>query len=95
MHQMRNRVIAKHPALLRPLKPLRTCSETLLTLMLFFLGIVFDAGEQLVLKIAGHPLILAEFEPLRGAFQTWNKGEHLLHMGGKYDSHIEVPFIEL
>ena len=58
-------------------------------------GMIFEAGEQLVLKVAGHPLVLAEFEPLRGAFQSGNKGNHVLHIGGSYDSHVVVPFVEL
>lgn len=45
-------------------------------------GIVFQPGERLIFKIAGHHMTLAEFEPLRGGFMTGNKGTHVVHMGG-------------
>lgn len=58
-------------------------------------GMLFEAGEQLVLKVAGHPLVLAEFVPLRGTFQAESKGKHILHVGGSHESHVVVPFVEL
>jgi predicted acyl esterase len=58
-------------------------------------GIVFEAGEKLVLKVAGHPLILAEFEPLRGAFVAENQGRHTVHFGGEHDSHVVIPLVEV
>ncbi|KAJ9615768.1 hypothetical protein H2200_001845 [Cladophialophora chaetospira] len=56
-------------------------------------AIQFEAGEKLVFRIAGHQMVLAEFPPLRGQFKTGNKGRHVLHVGGEYDSHIVVPFV--
>lgn len=56
-------------------------------------GIVFEPGEKLVFKIAGHHMVLAEFEPLRGKFVTENKGRHYLHFGGEFDSHVVIPFV--
>ncbi|SCO78558.1 related to cocaine esterase [Fusarium oxysporum] len=47
-------------------------------------GIVFNAGEKLILRIAGHHMVSAEFEPLHGAFQTDNKGRHNVHVGPQY-----------
>ena len=58
-------------------------------------GMVFEEGEALVLKIAGHPLVLAEFEPLRGKFVAENKGRHQVHFGGEFDSHVSIPFVTL
>jgi len=58
-------------------------------------GIVFEAGEKLVFKIAGHHLVLAEFEPLRGKFVAGNKGRHYVHFGGEFDSHVIIPFVTL
>lgn len=58
-------------------------------------GMVFEAGEKLVLKVAGHPLVLAEFEPLRGKFVAGNRGRHLLHLGGEYESFLEIPTVAL
>jgi hypothetical protein len=52
----------------------------------------WHAGQQLRLIIAGYnltPMPVAGIKPpaLR------NKGEHVLHMGGKFDSHLLVPVI--
>lgn len=49
-------------------------------------------GEQLRLSIAGY----AQTGPLFFAappIPTRNKGEHVIHAGGKYDSHLLVPVI--
>ncbi|CAK7201833.1 hypothetical protein SEUCBS139899_004548 [Sporothrix eucalyptigena] len=58
-------------------------------------GIVFQPGERLVLKIAGHQMVLAEFEPLRGEFVANNKGRHVVHMGQDYPSHVVIPFVTI
>lgn len=56
-------------------------------------AIEFDQGEQLILKIAGHHMTLAEFEPLRGGFIAANKGRHIVHFGEGYESRIEIPIV--
>ncbi|KAL6707902.1 hypothetical protein ACN47E_003576 [Coniothyrium glycines] len=56
--------------------------------------IQFEAGESLVLRISGHEMRLPEFEPLRGKFVTLNKGKHVVHIGGEYDSHLVLPLLE-
>ncbi len=53
-------------------------------------GIVFDAGESLVLKIAGHDMALAEFEHLKGAFPVVNEGKHLVHFGKRRENYLEL-----
>lgn len=58
-------------------------------------AMVFEAGEKIILKVAGHHMTLAEFEPLRGAFSAENKGHHVVHFGGRYPSHIEIPIVDL
>ncbi|CAL5874753.1 uncharacterized protein PFLUO_LOCUS9054 [Penicillium psychrofluorescens] len=58
-------------------------------------AIQFEPGEQLVLKVSGHPMVLAEFEPLRGGFITGNKGRQILHFGGEYESRLEIPFVQV
>ncbi|KAK5107150.1 hypothetical protein LTR62_001675 [Meristemomyces frigidus] len=58
-------------------------------------GMVFEKGEKLVLKIAGHNMVLAEFEPLRGAFASGNKGRHVIHYGGDKESRVIIPLVEL
>lgn len=58
-------------------------------------GIQFEAGEQLVVKVAGHPMALAEFPPLRGAIPNANKGRHLLHVGGDVASYVVIPTVDV
>jgi hypothetical protein len=52
----------------------------------------WHAGEQLRLIIAGYnlaPMPMAGIKPS----ELRNKGEHVIHAGGKYDSHLLVPVI--
>ena len=58
-------------------------------------AMAFEPGERLVLKLAGHPLTLVEFVPLRGTFEPDNKGKHEVYVGGEFQSHVVVPFVEL
>lgn len=58
-------------------------------------GMRFEAGEKLVVKIAGHSMTLAEFPQLRGAASNENKGRHRLHVGGDCPSQIIVPTVPL
>ena len=58
-------------------------------------GIIFDPGESLVLKIAGHPMSLAEFPTLRGQFKARNTGKHNVYLGGARGSHLAVPFVAM
>jgi predicted acyl esterase len=57
-------------------------------------GIIFEKDEYLVIKISGHPMYLAEFPTLRGAFKARNKGLHKVRYGGKDGSHFVVPFVQ-
>lgn len=50
------------------------------------------AGEQLRLSIAGYDQAGPLFHGMPLA-PTRNKGEHVIHAGGKYDSHLLVPVI--
>jgi uncharacterized protein len=58
-------------------------------------SILFDKGEKLVLKISGHHMMLAEFEPLRGKFSSLNKGQHVVHTGAEYQSMIQIPMVDM
>lgn len=52
---------------------------------------IWHPGEQLRLRIAGRYIRGEWFEPL-----TWdvdNRGEHVIHTGGQYDSYLQVPVI--
>ena len=52
---------------------------------------IFHPGEQLRVEIMGHYERIDWFEPF--AWETDNKGNHVIHTGGKYDSYLLVPFI--
>ncbi|KAJ5901239.1 alpha/beta-hydrolase [Penicillium tannophilum] len=58
-------------------------------------GIVFDAGEKLILKVSGHNMTLAEFPPLRGQIPNANVGQHHVHCGGANQSKLIVPLVEI
>jgi predicted acyl esterase len=52
---------------------------------------VWHKGEQLELVVAGRYIREGWFEHL--VWQTNNKGNHIIHSGGKYDSYLQVPVI--
>lgn len=56
---------------------------------IWVMGIQYEEGESLQLRICGHYPGIANF----GLDHTMNKGKHWVHVGGKYDSHLELPFI--
>ena len=58
-------------------------------------AIQFEEGEKIVFRVSGHDMRLAEFVPLRGAFSSGNKGKHILHFGGGYNSRVEIPTVPL
>lgn len=58
-------------------------------------GMIFEPSESLVLKIAGHPMFLAEFPTLRGKFKARNVGKHEVHIGGTHPSCIVVPLVDI
>ena len=52
---------------------------------------MWHKGEQLELVLAGRYIREGWFEPL--IWQTDNKGNHVIHSGGKYDSFLQIPVI--
>lgn len=52
---------------------------------------IWHKGQKLRVQIAGHYIRENWFEPLR--WETDNKGKHIIHAGGKYDSFLHVPVI--
>ncbi|KAJ5660925.1 uncharacterized protein N7484_000297 [Penicillium longicatenatum] len=58
-------------------------------------GMVFDAGEKLVLRVSGHSMTLAEFVPLRGQLANGNVGKHHVHCGGENQSKLVIPLVEV
>ena len=54
---------------------------------------LWHAGEQLRLLVAGYNLKGPMFPGMPLA-PTRNRGEHIIHTGGNFDSHLLVPVIE-
>lgn len=64
-----------------------------LTIPIWPTGMSFQPGESLVLRVGGHPQVLAEFAALRGKWETKNEGLNYVHVGGEYQSYLSVPFV--
>ena len=54
-------------------------------------GTAFNKGDRLKLIVQGYD-ILDFFYRYRHE-ETVNRGHHVIHVGGKYDSHLLVPVI--
>jgi predicted acyl esterase len=52
---------------------------------------VWHAGEQLQVEVSGHYARIDWFEPFD--WNTCNKGLHVIHTGGQYDSYLLVPYV--
>lgn len=52
---------------------------------------IWHKGQKLRIQIAGHYIREGWFEPL--VWETDNKGLHIIHTGGKYDSYLLAPVI--
>lgn len=59
------------------------------------MGCVWHAGETIRLLVAGHPLLHVG-NPVTGEslVSDRNKGEHVIHTGENYDSHLLIPVID-
>lgn len=56
-------------------------------------AIRWHAGETLELWIGGVDLLKRPEFPALPPVQTINRGRHVIHMGGQYDSHLLLPLI--
>jgi predicted acyl esterase len=52
---------------------------------------MFHKGEQIEVQVSGHYIREGWFEPF--SWETDNKGEHVIHSGGKYESYLQIPTI--
>jgi len=52
---------------------------------------IWHKGQQLRVQLAGRYIREGWFEPL--TWETDNKGEHIIHAGGQYDSFLQIPVI--
>lgn len=58
-------------------------------------GMIFSEGESIVLKVSGHWMTLSEYPWLRGEHKPRNKGKHVVHFGGEYESRVVLPLLEI
>ncbi|KAL4806055.1 Alpha/Beta hydrolase protein [Aspergillus unguis] len=54
------------------------------------MGVEYDAGESLQLRISGHYQGISHFGT---SDHVRNKGRHWVHVGGEYESHLVLPFV--
>jgi predicted acyl esterase len=52
---------------------------------------IWHKGQQLRVQVAGRYIREGWFEPFH--WDTDNKGKHVIHSGGKYDSFLQIPVI--
>jgi predicted acyl esterase len=52
---------------------------------------IWHKGQQLRVLVSGHYISEGWFMPL--TYETNNKGNHVIHSGGKYDSYLQIPVI--
>ncbi|KAF5980733.1 x-pro dipeptidyl-peptidase c-terminal non-catalytic domain-containing protein [Fusarium coicis] len=65
-----------------------------LEIPLWPIGMVFESGEGIVLRAAGHELRLPELEVLQNKKPTDdNIGRHQIHTGKQWDSYLLLPVI--
>ncbi|KAJ5620590.1 Alpha/Beta hydrolase protein [Penicillium lagena] len=75
--------------------PVKVGEATRLEIEIWPTGMLFEPGEQLVMKISGHFMGPAEFEALQGTFPVCNKGEHSILWGGESASYLEIPTVKI
>ncbi len=84
-----------------PYEPYRThtCAEPLISGQIVPVEIPicpaslrFHPGQQLRVVVAGYDLF-APILPELPVAPTRNKGEHIIHTGGRYDSYLQIPVI--
>jgi len=51
----------------------------------------WHAGEQIRVEVMGHYERIDWFEPFD--YDTYNKGDHIIHTGGQFDSYLQIPVV--
>jgi predicted acyl esterase len=58
------------------------------------IGIQFEQGEGLILRVQGFLDQCVEFpQHIDGTPKNLNKGKHIIHVGGKHDSVLNIPVV--
>lgn len=75
-------------------EPVKPGTKVRLQITLWPIGMIFEKGEGLLLRISGHEMIYPEFEALkRKEPEDENEGVHVVYTGGPYDSCLILPVI--
>lgn len=51
---------------------------------------IWHKGEKIRVEVMGYYERIEWYEPFN--FSTLNKGRHIIHTGGKYDSYLQIPY---
>jgi hypothetical protein len=75
-------------------EPIEPGTVVKLDITLWPMGMVFAAGEGIMLRIAGHDMCHPETELVRVKEAVdENVGDHVIHTGAQYDSYLIIPVI--
>jgi hypothetical protein len=55
----------------------------------------FHPGEQMEVAISGMPYEMHLSDVPGKVLPTLNKGDHIIHTGGQYDTYLYIPFVEV
>ncbi|KAI0593675.1 Alpha/Beta hydrolase protein [Biscogniauxia sp. FL1348] len=56
-------------------------------------GIIFEPGETLVLKVAGHDMCVLDYKQMRRSVRTRNRGRHFVHIGEGRENYVELNLV--
>jgi hypothetical protein len=77
----------------RTIEPLKAGEIVPVEIQIWPMGMIFHPGQQLQLAIAGYDLSGPGRGHDRPIPHAQNKGNHIIHTGGKYDSYLLLPVI--
>jgi uncharacterized protein len=77
----------------RVVEPIKPGDFVPVEIQIWPMGMIFHPGQQLQLAIAGYELSGPGRGHDRPVPHVQNKGNHIIHTGGKYDSYLLVPVI--
>jgi uncharacterized protein len=78
----------------REREPIPPGTKVRLEIPLWPIGMVFAAGEGIILRVSGHDMCLPEAEVMRVLVpEDENVGNHIIHTGGNFDSSLTIPVI--
>jgi len=75
-------------------EPVVPGTKVRLEITLWPIGMVFEKGEGLLLRVSGHENIFPEFEGIKlQEPEDENQGQHVIHTGGEFESILTIPVI--